>query len=627
MLAASVALGLICAVFVPVDATARQQAPDVVASAPVSFDPDPGRAVEPIGPAPDDAAARDSWYRGLAELTGSTVEEAQVRTQLQGEAGLLQVNLAEAYPETFGGLWITSVPPFEIRVAFTDIPSAAELEAAMSLSGFTHRSVLRPQNVKYALEFLIEIYDAVEATLPLQDPALAREDLGVSVDVIENVVEVRHPNPSAESLIRTAGPDDAIRFVVGEGGTEDAVSARGGQRTDVSCTTGFVIRKNSSIEAGNTTAAHGVCKNSSELHPASVPKFSTIRYEDGTDTDVAWLSLADRDWTPTNTIVWNDSGNVLTVRGRVGYTSISVGDYLCKYGWKTGNTCGLVERTVCCSSGDRFVQVDAPMLSDGGDSGGPVYQLVEPHFHAVGIHKGGDGTNDPIFSAISFFESDWGVKVATSGIPTPRFEWFVKNTNGNGIADDEWEWAESGSTPVTGTWRSGATDRPGFFKNGVWDLEGEARQTYGTSSDRPVPGDWNGNGIDDLGYFRPATATFFREGSFSLVFGNPWDVGISGDWDGDGDDDIGVWRPSEAKFYLRNGNGTVTSFYYGDFGDLPLVGDWDDDGTDEVGVYRPSTSWWYLQGLAGFEYGNPHDVPLPGDWNGDGRDTVGVVRD
>ena len=75
------------------------------------------------------------------------------------------------------------------------------------------------------------------------------------------------------------------------------------------------------------------------------------------------------------------------------------------------------------------------------------------------------------------------------------------------------------------------------------------------------------------------------------------------------DPTTGIWR-------LRDADGFVTSFYYGDPGDYPIAGDWDCDGIDTPGMYRQSDGYVYLrnsnsQGVADrrFFFGNPGDVP------------------
>ena len=97
--------------------------------------------------------------------------------------------------------------------------------------------------------------------------------------------------------------------------------------------------------------------------------------------------------------------------------------------------------------------------------------------------------------------------------------------------------------------------------------------------------------------------------------------------------DVGLVNAVTGEWFLRDHDGSVSSFYYGNPGDYPMLGDWDCDGIATPGLYRQSDGFVYLrnsntQGVADirFYFGNPADVPLAGDFNGDGCDTVSVYR-
>jgi SpoIID/LytB domain protein len=121
-----------------------------------------------------------------------------------------------------------------------------------------------------------------------------------------------------------------------------------------------------------------------------------------------------------------------------------------------------------------------------------------------------------------------------------------------------------------------------------------------------------------------------------FYFGNPKDIPFIGDWNGNGIDTVGLYRESAGFLFLRHTNTQGVAdvdIYYGNPGDLPVAGDWNGDGIDTVGIYRPSQSRFYLrntntQGNADVDlaFGQKGDVPIAGDWNGDGFDTVGVYR-
>lgn len=127
----------------------------------------------------------------------------------------------------------------------------------------------------------------------------------------------------------------------------------------------------------------------------------------------------------------------------------------------------------------------------------------------------------------------------------------------------------------------------------------------------------------------------------SFFYGNPVDLPVSGDWDFDGDSTPGMYRQSDGFFYARNSNTQGPAddeCFAGDPEDVPLSGDWDGDGDDNLGIYRPSQQMFYLftitctgspMGAAqiSFLFGNPGDKPVAGDWDGDGIDEVGLHRE
>ena len=128
----------------------------------------------------------------------------------------------------------------------------------------------------------------------------------------------------------------------------------------------------------------------------------------------------------------------------------------------------------------------------------------------------------------------------------------------------------------------------------------------------------------------------------SFYFGDPGDVPFMGDWDCDGIDTPGLYRQSDGYVYLRNSNSQGVAdvrFFFGNPGDVPLAGDFNGDGCDTVSVYRPSNATFYIINELGadegglgaadvaFIFGNPGDKPFVGDFDGDGVDTPGLHRE
>ncbi|MGI9586416.1 MAG: right-handed parallel beta-helix repeat-containing protein [Acidimicrobiia bacterium] len=135
----------------------------------------------------------------------------------------------------------------------------------------------------------------------------------------------------------------------------------------------------------------------------------------------------------------------------------------------------------------------------------------------------------------------------------------------------------------------------------------------------------------------------YGEGSVtSFYYGNPGDIPFLGDWDCDGNATPGLFRTSDAFAYLRNSNSQGVAdirFFFGNPSDIPLAGDFNGDGCDTLSIYRPSEARFYIVNELGddegglgaadysFLFGNVGDKPVVGDWDADGVDEIGLHRE
>jgi len=201
----------------------------------------------------------------------------------------------------------------------------------------------------------------------------------------------------------------------------------------------------------------------------------------------------------------------------------------------------------------------------------------------------------------------------------------IARTTGETVTDFVMRGTKNGAW--TDVHKSGAWARSNFGVKSAWF---NVNAIFGGSG--PVP--------QSVGLHDPASGLWHLRQPDGKVdtfyYGNNEDIPYTGDWNGDGIETLGLYRQSTGFLFLRNSNTqgiADVEIYYGDPGDIPIAGDWDGDGDDTVGIYRPSESKFYLrntnsQGIADIEFGfgDAGDVPLAGDWNGDGIDTVALFR-
>ena len=113
-------------------------------------------------------------------------------------------------------------------------------------------------------------------------------------------------------------------------------------------------------------------------------------------------------------------------------------------------------------------------------------------------------------------------------------------------------------------------------------------------------------------------------------YGAAGDVPLVGDINKDGTDDISVFRNGVWFVDVNRDRNPDIVFWYGAAGDIPLVGDFNNDGTDDFAVFRNGVWFVDVNGDRNpdivFWYGAAGDVPVVGDFNNDGTDDFAVFR-
>jgi hypothetical protein len=189
------------------------------------------------------------------------------------------------------------------------------------------------------------------------------------------------------------------------------------------------------------------------------------------------------------------------------------------------------------------------------------------------------------------------------------------------------------------------TTRDGNQEIYVMNADGSGAANLSDNPATDVLADWAPS-MDTVGLVDPVTGEWRLRNPQGVVttffYGNPGDVPFMGDWDCDGVDTPGLFRLSDAFAYLRNSNSQGIAdirFFFGNPSDIPLAGDFDGDGCDTLSLYRPSEQRFYIINQLGandgglgvaefsFLFGNPGDKPFVGDFDGDGIDEVGLHRE
>ncbi len=246
-------------------------------------------------------------------------------------------------------------------------------------------------------------------------------------------------------------------------------------------------------------------------------------------------------------------------------------------------------------------------------------------------------TKTPLQNSIGVYNSQTGT-------------FYLKNSNGNGNADNIFAYGPANSVPLVGDWTGKGYDTVGvyvpqtgafFLKNTNSAGPADISFVYGPPNSVPLVGDWTGSGYNTVGVYDSKTGAFFLKNTnssgsadTSFVYGPAGSVPIVGGWVGKGYSSIGAYDSQTGTFFLKNGSSTGAtdiSFVFGPAGSVPIVGDWTGKGYDSVGAYDSQTGTFFLKyaNSAGpadnsFVFGPAGSIPIVGDWTGKGYDSVGV---
>jgi hypothetical protein len=385
---------------------------------------------------------------------GVDVDEALRRLRLQEAVGELNARLQAEHPETFAGLTIEHQPQFAVVARFTRGGDAALRNAVRdpALAG-----AVRHEHAPVPLRRLQTRLEAAYGRVRGRGVHAAG-----GLNLRANRPEIYVP-AAAVAAARAAVPVETGAVVVPVDRLPEPEVLYGGLNLST-CTSGFHVR-NGTGTPGISTAGH--CGNSQSQ------SFWTLTFLGESLTgsfDIQWHNLPGA--TTYSNLIQVGSGTraITSTRARASQSS---GEWICKQGMTTGNTCGTLNTTSYCWTGAcTYVYVDGGSvnLSEGGDSGGPWFSGNT----AYGSHVLGAG-NDSGYMAVDYF-SGIGVTIVTQ---TPL---SVTLSGKQNIA--RYESAMYTATPAGGTapytyeWRSRDGLNGGFGAWNGWWSGGSSNTTY-----------------------------------------------------------------------------------------------------------------------------------------------------
>ena len=333
-----------------------------------------------------------------------TVEEARRRLNLQASVGSLDEELAANESATFAGLWIEHQPNFRIIALFINDGAAT----------------VRRYITDGPLDGLVEVR-AADATLndlvAAQNEAMTKvSDLNVRVESLIDVKTNRVKmlvveREMLDTLLteRDVQLPSQVDIVTVSQLSQETIDLFAGLELDSpdgNCTSGFSVLHSDGTK-GITTAAHCTGNHSFDGKALS---FRDGRL--GAHYDVKWYE-GHSDHTLRG--LMKDGPNNRYVYGTKSRSQQAVGEYVCRYGVRTGAGCGeIYSKNVQptgqqgCKAGCTFsatfvlVEKTSGNLAVGGDSGGPWFSGNTAYGIMRSRGTAPDGTVGEVYMPINY---------------------------------------------------------------------------------------------------------------------------------------------------------------------------------------------------------------------------------
>lgn len=360
----------------------------------------------------------NSTAKALAQSEGISVGEATSRLKQTTNAARYVRRMQEKFPDRFAGAVVEMVsgkPKVVVYHAGADALDSSFVDASVKGSIEQREAKLSKGQIKKLGKDLSDdlgklgIVADVAVSAPLNKiRVLARDPAAVQQAVAAGKITL----PDIASVEQFSG----ITATIGNIGAGYAANT-----TSFSCTTGFTVTRTTVSERGTTTAGH--CDNSLKVSDNYSSDYSSSGQAPTTykqqwivptnldyGIDLQWHTVSSSTYTPIPQF-WNGTSWV----GVTGGKDDLAGEYVCKFGRTTSQTCGYIDPYEYYDSTFKgyFPRVNrgsGPQLNIEGDSGGPVYQGSL----AVGFVHGRDSTYNMYYTPLrNLVQNNTGLAVLT----------------------------------------------------------------------------------------------------------------------------------------------------------------------------------------------------------------------
>ena len=314
----------------------------------------------------------------------------------------MQTWLSTNSSETFGGIWISHDPTFQVNVALVGKQPghAARLATELGIKAKVQQVVVEKSYTQ-----LLALADDLRERRQIIDHV-------IRIDVRNNQVVVHALSPSSY-IARADGQAAQLA-----GAAIEKAPMIGGPTVGIyaglyasTCTLGWTVRKNNTTTDGITTAAH--CPNTQTYLNTALP----FQAAANGSADTQWHTTPG--FTDEPRFKANSAGESRVVTSITPYLSVIVGQTICKYGQATGYGCGEVEEKEADAhwvpdQTGRYISLKRcnTDLSTEADSGGPVFFNLSAFGIVSGWQFGGLLCKDElVFASVSYMQSDLNVTV------------------------------------------------------------------------------------------------------------------------------------------------------------------------------------------------------------------------